>query len=62
MRAIEIGYLEPQPCDGLHVRNTSEVGCLEVTSIERIGGPRWRVWLRLQDANVVSDAKICASA
>ncbi len=33
IRAVRIGNLDIQPCDGLHVANTSEIGSVEVASI-----------------------------
>jgi misacylated tRNA(Ala) deacylase len=35
VRAIRVGELNTTPCDGLHVRNTSEIGVIEVTEIRR---------------------------
>lgn len=37
VRLVEIAGLDLQPCGGTHVRNTSEIGAMRVTNIEKKG-------------------------
>jgi misacylated tRNA(Ala) deacylase len=43
VRLIEIAGLDLQPCGGTHVRNTREIGAMQVTSIEKKGKLNRRV-------------------
>ena len=43
MRLIEIVGYDLQPCGGTHVRNTSEIGAVRVTQIEKKGRQNRRV-------------------
>lgn len=43
IRLVEIAGLDLQPCGGTHVRNTSEIGPVSVTSIEKKGKINRRV-------------------
>jgi misacylated tRNA(Ala) deacylase len=47
IRLVEIAGLDLQPCGGTHVRNTSEIGRVEVTQIEKKGRLNRRVRLKL---------------
>ncbi len=43
VRLIEIAGIDLQPCGGTHVRNTSEIGAVRVTQIEKKGKQNRRV-------------------
>jgi misacylated tRNA(Ala) deacylase len=47
IRLVEIAGLDLQPCGGTHVRNTSEIGKVEVSQIEKKGKINRRVRLKL---------------
>jgi misacylated tRNA(Ala) deacylase len=47
VRLIEIAGLDLQPCGGTHVRNTSEIGVVRVTQVEKKGKLNRRVRLAL---------------
>jgi misacylated tRNA(Ala) deacylase len=47
VRLIEIRDLDLQPCGGTHVKNTSEIGAVRVTQIEKKGKQNRRVRLAL---------------
>jgi misacylated tRNA(Ala) deacylase len=47
IRLVEIAGLDLQPCGGTHVRNTSEIGRVEVTGVEKKGKLNRRVRVRL---------------
>ncbi len=47
IRLVEIAGLDLQPCGGTHVRNTSEIGPVEVTGVEKKGKLNRRVRVRL---------------
>jgi misacylated tRNA(Ala) deacylase len=47
IRLVEIAGRDLQPCGGTHVRNTSEIGRVEVTGIEKKGKLNRRVRVRL---------------
>lgn len=47
VRLIEIRELDLQPCGGTHVKNTSEIGAVRVTQIEKKGKQNRRVRLAL---------------
>jgi misacylated tRNA(Ala) deacylase len=47
VRLIEIAGLDLQPCGGTHVRETSEIGAVRVTQIEKKGKQNRRVRLAL---------------
>jgi misacylated tRNA(Ala) deacylase len=47
IRLVEIAGLDLQPCGGTHVRNTSEIGRVEVTGVEKKGKLNRRVRIRL---------------
>jgi misacylated tRNA(Ala) deacylase len=49
VRLIEIAGLDLQPCGGTHVRNTSEIGTVLVTSIEKKGRQNRRVRIALDE-------------
>jgi misacylated tRNA(Ala) deacylase len=49
IRLVEIAGLDLQPCGGTHVRNTSEIGRVEVTAVEKKGRLNRRVRVRLTD-------------
>lgn len=48
-RAMKIDEIDLQPCDGLHVRNTAEVGDIELTSLLRVSAGLYRANVRLLD-------------
>jgi misacylated tRNA(Ala) deacylase len=43
VRLVEIAQIDLQPCGGTHVRNTSEIGAVRVTQIEKKGKQNRRV-------------------
>jgi misacylated tRNA(Ala) deacylase len=47
VRLVEIAGLDLQPCGGTHVRNTSEIGAVSVTAIEKKGKMNRRVRIAL---------------
>ena len=47
VRLVRIGELDLQPCGGTHVRNTSEIGKVLVTGIEKKGKQNRRVRIAL---------------
>lgn len=47
VRLVEIVGLDLQPCGGTHVRNTSEIGRVEVTGIEKKGKQNRRIRIAL---------------
>jgi misacylated tRNA(Ala) deacylase len=47
IRLVSIAGLDLQPCGGTHVRNTSEIGRVDVTGIEKKGKLNRRVRVRL---------------
>lgn len=47
VRAIKIGAIDQQPCDGLHVRSTGEVGEVRITDLRQIHSRRYRCELRV---------------
>jgi misacylated tRNA(Ala) deacylase len=47
VRLVEIVGIDLQPCGGTHVRQTSEIGRVEVTQIEKKGKQNRRVRVRL---------------
>jgi misacylated tRNA(Ala) deacylase len=47
VRLVEIAGLDLQPCGGTHVRQTSEIGRVEVTQVEKKGKQNRRVRVRL---------------
>jgi misacylated tRNA(Ala) deacylase len=47
IRLVEIAGLDLQPCGGTHVRNTGEIGHVEITGIEKKGRLNRRVRIRL---------------
>jgi misacylated tRNA(Ala) deacylase len=47
IRLVEIAGLDLQPCGGTHVRNTSEIGRVEVTGVEKKGKLNRRVRVKL---------------
>lgn len=47
VRLVEVAGIDLQPCGGTHVRQTSEIGRVEVTQIERKGKQNRRVRVRL---------------
>jgi misacylated tRNA(Ala) deacylase len=47
VRLVAIGDIDLQPCGGTHVRNTSEIGPLVVTDIEKKGKQNRRVRIAL---------------
>ena len=47
VRLVEIAGLDLQPCGGTHVRNTSEIGKVSVTAIEKKGKINRRVRIAL---------------
>jgi misacylated tRNA(Ala) deacylase len=49
VRLVEIAGLDLQPCGGTHVRNTAEIGRVEVTGVEKKGKINRRVRIRLVD-------------
>jgi misacylated tRNA(Ala) deacylase len=49
VRGVQIGNNYVQPCDGLHVRNTAEVGGIKVLGFERISSSCRRVRIALAD-------------
>lgn len=61
VRAIEIVDLDLQICDGLHVRNTCEIGKMFVKRVEQIGANRRRVWIGLLPTLVTSETPLGAS-
>jgi misacylated tRNA(Ala) deacylase len=50
VRLVEIEGLDLQPCGGTHVARLSEIGCIEVTGIEKKGKQNRRVRIRLPAA------------
>ncbi|WP_117193973.1 alanine--tRNA ligase-related protein [Rhizobium terrae] len=50
VRAISIDDVDEQPCDGLHVRNTFELGQVEITDLRRLEGRGYLCELRIADA------------
>jgi misacylated tRNA(Ala) deacylase len=49
IRLVEIAGLDLQPCGGTHVRDTSEIGHVEVTGVEKKGKLNRRVRVRLAE-------------
>ncbi|WP_107676194.1 alanyl-tRNA editing protein [Agrobacterium sp. LAD9] len=49
MRAIKIGDVDLQPCDGLHVRNTKEIGRIKVVEFLRLRAGLYRCDIRVVD-------------
>jgi misacylated tRNA(Ala) deacylase len=47
VRLVEVAGIDLQPCGGTHVRQTSEIGRVEVTQIEKKGKQNRRVRVRL---------------
>ena len=47
LRIIDIGGFDICPCAGTHVRNTKEIGRMEITGCERKGKDRFRITYRL---------------
>jgi misacylated tRNA(Ala) deacylase len=47
VRLVEIAGLDLQPCGGTHVRNTSEIGTVLITAIEKKGKQNRRVRIAL---------------
>lgn len=47
VRLVAIGDIDLQPCGGTHVRNTSEIGLVTVTDIEKKGKQNRRVRIAL---------------
>jgi misacylated tRNA(Ala) deacylase len=47
IRLVEIAGLDLQPCGGTHVRNTAEIGKVEITGVEKKGKLNRRVRVRL---------------
>jgi misacylated tRNA(Ala) deacylase len=47
VRLVEIAGIDLQPCGGTHVANTSEIGRVEVTAVEKKGKLNRRVRVRL---------------
>lgn len=47
VRLVAIGDIDLQPCGGTHVRNTSEIGLVAVTDIEKKGKQNRRVRISL---------------
>lgn len=47
VRLVEIAGLDLQPCGGTHVKNTSEIGAVSVTAIEKKGKMNRRVRIAL---------------
>ena len=47
VRLVRIGTLDLQPCGGTHVRNTSEIGKVLITGIEKKGKQNRRVRMAL---------------
>jgi misacylated tRNA(Ala) deacylase len=43
VRLVEIAGLDLQPCGGTHVHNTSEIGKINITAIEKKGKINRRV-------------------
>lgn len=48
VRLIEVAGCDLQPCGGTHVRNTSEIGALEVRKIEKKGRQNRRVSIQFK--------------
>jgi misacylated tRNA(Ala) deacylase len=51
IRLVEIAGIDLQPCGGTHVRNTSEIGAVAVTEIEKKGKMNRRVRIALLPPN-----------
>jgi misacylated tRNA(Ala) deacylase len=49
IRLLKIGDLDLQPCGGTHVKNSSEIGRVIVSKIEKKGKHNRRVYLELAD-------------
>jgi len=47
VRLVSIEGIDLQPCGGTHVRNTSEIGAVLVTDIEKKGKQNRRVRIAL---------------
>ncbi len=43
VRLLEIDGVDLQPCGGTHVRNTAEIGSVEITKIENKGRQNRRI-------------------
>ena len=48
IRIVEIGGVDIQACGGCHVRNTSEIGSIEIFKLENKGKGRKRLYFRLK--------------
>ncbi|MEZ2127904.1 MULTISPECIES: hypothetical protein [unclassified Sinorhizobium] len=51
LRAMKIDDIDLQPCDGLHVRKTAEVGRVRVTGLSRLPGRMYRCDVRLPNGD-----------
>ncbi len=49
VRLIKVEGCDLQPCGGTHVRNTSEIGPVEVRKIEKKGRQNRRVSIQFQE-------------
>jgi len=49
IRVVRIEGLDEQACAGAHVKNTSEIGAIEVISAENKGKENRRIYFRLKD-------------
>jgi misacylated tRNA(Ala) deacylase len=47
VRLLEIAGVDLQPCGGTHVRNTAEIGPVEITKIENKGRQNRRINITL---------------
>lgn len=51
VRVMKIDDIDLQPCDGLHVRNTAEVGQVQITGMTRLPERMYRCDIRLPDGD-----------
>lgn len=48
VRIVDIGDFDHQACGGTHLRNTSEIGLIEITGLENKGKERRRIYFKIR--------------
>lgn len=49
IRVVDIGDFDHQACGGTHIKNTSEIGEIEIFNLENKGKDRRRIYFRIKD-------------
>lgn len=49
IRIVDIGNFDHQACGGTHIRNTAEIGLIEITDLENKGKERRRIYFKIRN-------------